>query len=99
MKTMIRLTNIKPLTDFLRNSKAHIGTFQSSGEAEVLTVNGEASIVIQDAKSYQALLELADQARQDERLRQAMRAVENGELGEPLGEAFSRLRQKHDNAS
>ena len=92
---MIRLTNIKPLTDFLRNSKTHIGVLKSSGEAEVLTVNGEASIVIQDAKSYQALLELAEQARQDERLRRAMKAAKNGEPGEPLGEVFGRLRQKH----
>lgn len=92
---MIRLTNIKPLTDFLRNSKTHIGTLQSSGEAEVLTVNGEASIVVQDVKSYQFLLELADQARQDERLRQAMEAATNGGPGEPLGKVFGRLRQNH----
>lgn len=92
---MIPLTNIKPLTDFLRNSKTHIGELQSSGEPEVLTVNGEASIVIQDVKSYQLLLELAEQAKQDERLRQAIKAIKSGESGEPLGEVFSRLRQKH----
>lgn len=91
---MIRLTNIKPLTDFLRNSKAHIGELHLSGEAEVLTVNGEASVVIQDAKSYQAILELAEQARQDERLRQAMEAVHNGEPAEPAQQAFARLRKK-----
>ena len=96
---MIRLTNIKPLTDFLRNSKAHIGALKSSGEAELLTVNGEASIVVQDAESYQTLFALAEQARQDERLRQALRAVKNGEPAEPADEVFSRLRKKHIKAS
>ena len=88
------MTNIKPLTDFLRNSKAHIGALHLSGEAEVLTVNGEASVVIQDAKSYQAILELAEQARQDERLRRAMKAVHDGEPAESAEQAFARLRQK-----
>jgi hypothetical protein len=96
---MIQLTNIKPLADFLRNSKSHIGSLKSTGEAELLTVNGEASIVVQDAQSYQALLELAEQARQDERLRQALHAVKNSEPAEPVEEVFSRLRNKHINAS
>lgn len=92
---MIRLTNIKPLTEFLRNSKTHIGQLKSSGEAELLTVNGEASIVVQDAQSYQALYELAEQARQDERLRQALQAAKNGEPAEPADQVLTRLRKKH----
>lgn len=96
---MIRPTNIKPLTEFLRNSKTHIGALKSSGEAELLTVNGEASIVVQDAESYQTLLELAEQARQDERLRQALQAAKNGEPAEPAEGVFSRLRKKHVKAS
>ena len=92
---MIRTTNIKPLTEFLRNSKTHIGALKSSGEAELLTVNGEASIIVQDAESYQALLELAEQARQDERLRRALQAAKNGEPVESADEVFSRLRKKH----
>lgn len=92
---MIRLTNIKPLTDFLRNFKAHIGELSASGEAEILTVNGEASVVVQDVKSYQMLLELAEQARQDERLRQALQSAKNGEPAEPISDVFTRLRKKH----
>lgn len=90
---MIRMTNIKPLTDFLRNSKAHIQALQSSGEPEVLTVNGEAAIVVQDAKSYQALLELAEQARQDDRLFQALQDSKTGGLSKSASEVFSHFRK------
>jgi hypothetical protein len=89
---MIRPARIKPLTEFLRNSKTHIGILKPTVEAELLTVNGEASIVVQDAESYQPLIELAEQARQDERLRQALRAVKNAE---PADQVLSRLRKKH----
>ena len=96
---MVHVSDIKPLTDFLRNSKEHIEALRASGNAELLTVNGEAAVVVQDAKSYEALYNLAEQARQDERLRQAIQAVKNGEPGEPAEEVFSRLRQKYEPAS
>ena len=93
---MVRFSDIRPLTDFLRNSKDHIGALKASGNAEVLTVNGEAAVVVQDAKSYETLYELAEQARQDERLRQAIEAVKAGDPTEPLDQVFSRLRKKHE---
>lgn len=96
---MTPLVNIKPLTDFLRNSKDHIGQLKASGKAEVLTVNGEAAVVVQDAKAYAMLHELAEQARQDERLRQAIQAAKNGEPRESVDEVFSRLRKKHGTAA
>lgn len=96
---MVHLTDIKPLTDFLRNSKEHIGALRASGNAEVLTVNGEAAVVVQDAKSYEELYNLAEQARQDERLRQAIQAVKNGEPAEPTEDVFARLRQEYEPAS
>ncbi len=92
---MTQPTAIKPLTDFLRNFKAYIGRLKSSGEAEVLTVNGKASIVVQDAKSYYALYELAERARQDERLRLAIQSVIDGKPAGSAGEVFIRLRNKH----
>jgi hypothetical protein len=48
-----------------------------------------------DAKSYQALYDLAEQARQDERLRQALQAAKNGEPAEPADQVLNRLRKKH----
>ena len=60
-----------------------------------LTVNGEAAVVVQDAKAYATLHELAEQARQDERLRQAIQAAKDGKPGESVDEVFARLRKKH----
>lgn len=86
------MTDIKPLTDFLRNSKAHIAGLRESGNPEVLTVNGEAAVVVQDAKAYQELFDLAQQARDDARLVNALKALREGEQGAPVDEAFAKLR-------
>jgi hypothetical protein len=48
---------VHPLTDFLRNHKAHMARLKETMVPEVLTVNGRAEVVIQDAESYQDLLD------------------------------------------
>lgn len=95
---MIQLNEIKPLTDFLRNSKAHIANLKASGRPEVLTVNGEAAVVVQDADSYQELVALATQAQEDKRLAIALEALRNGETGIPAADARERFQQKFGNA-
>ena len=93
---MITASNIKPLTDFLRNSKSHIAFLKSSGDPEVLTVNGEAAVVVQDAVAYEALVAQARQARDDERLRIALESLREGhKLGIPLDAAIESLRSKY----
>lgn len=57
---MIDLTNIFPLTDFKRNTKDFLKRMKKSDSPLVLTVNGEAKLVVQDAESYQELLALID---------------------------------------
>ena len=84
---MIELTDIKPLTDFLRNSKAHISDLKETGRPEVLTVNGEAAVVVQDAESYQRLVALSQQALDDARLDAALKALREGERGISSSEA------------
>lgn len=54
---MIKTQNIYPLSDFQRNAREFVANLQESGQPIVLTVNGKASLVIQDAASYQALLD------------------------------------------
>lgn len=54
---MIKTQNIYPLSDFQRNAREFVTNLQESGQPIVLTVNGKASLVIQDAASYQALLD------------------------------------------
>lgn len=57
---MIQLQNIHSLTDFLRNAKDYVSRLKKTGQPEVLTINGEAQLVVQDAESYQKLLDAMD---------------------------------------
>jgi hypothetical protein len=57
LHTAIDLTDILSLTDFQRAAKQHISRLRRTGKAQVLTVNGAAALVVQDAKGYQRLLD------------------------------------------
>ena len=57
---MIQLQNIHSLSDFQRNTKEHIARLAETGQPEVLTVNGQAKLVVQDAESYQKLMDELD---------------------------------------
>jgi hypothetical protein len=59
----IRIQDIASLTDFHRNSTIHCKRLKLSGRPEVLTVNGKAVLVVQDAVAYQRLLETAERAK------------------------------------
>jgi hypothetical protein len=54
---MIRPEDIGSLTDFSRNTKAHLKRLRRTGRPELLTVNGKAEVVIQNASAYQRLIE------------------------------------------
>ena len=57
---MIDLNEIHSLTEFQRNVKTYIGRLKKTGRPVVLTVNGKAELVVQDAVAYQRLLDLID---------------------------------------
>ena len=54
---MIKIQDILSLTEFHRHSREHIARLRATGRPEVLTVNGRAELVVQDASAYQHLLE------------------------------------------
>jgi prevent-host-death family protein len=54
---MVNLQNIHSLTEFKRNANSYIETIRSTKAPIVLTVNGEAAVVVQDAIAFQALLD------------------------------------------
>lgn len=51
---MIPLQNIQSLTDFKRNASNYVEQVQSTHTPLILTVNGKAAVVVQDATSFQA---------------------------------------------
>ena len=45
--------NIRSLTDFRRHTKDYVGKLKESDSPLVLTVNGEAALVVQNAQAFQ----------------------------------------------
>lgn len=54
---MISLNNIHSFTQFQRNAKTLADQVRETQSPLVLTVNGEASLVIHDAKAFQEMLD------------------------------------------
>jgi hypothetical protein len=63
---MIRLEDIGSLTDFQRNTVAHVKRLKRTGRAELLTVNGKAEVVVQNASAYQRLIEELEKYKRKE---------------------------------
>lgn len=69
---MIDLANIRSLSDFQRNTKKHIDRLKKTGKPEVLTINGQAQIVVQSTDAYQELMRDAELARSVQILRERL---------------------------
>jgi prevent-host-death family protein len=95
---LIAIDDIRSLTDFQRNAKTYAKRMSRSGRPMVLTVNGKPGFVVQDANSYQELLDKLEDLRDLESLRDA---VDQGRRGEciPMEKVFEGLREKHGFAS
>lgn len=91
---MISLTDIRSLSDFQRNTREHIRRLKETGRPEVLTVNGQAEVVVQSAEGYQKLIEAADLADSVRVLRERLAAADRGEPGVPAGEVLRDIRAR-----
>jgi PHD/YefM family antitoxin component YafN of YafNO toxin-antitoxin module len=76
----IDLTRISPLTDFLRNHKAHIDSLRETGEPEVLTINGRAEVVLLSADAFQDMVRRANEVQLRAELLEGMLDAERGNL-------------------
>jgi PHD/YefM family antitoxin component YafN of YafNO toxin-antitoxin module len=86
--------DIHSLSDFKRKTAAFMTQMKKSGRPVVLTINGRAELVVQDAAGYQHLLNLAEQAEMIEFLRESREDIEAGRT-EPAIQALKRLAKKH----
>lgn len=91
---MLDIRQTHPMTDFLRNHKAHVQRLKATGTPELLTVNGRAEVVVQDADSYQALLERVDRMENISAIRQGLASAERGEL-EPAEKVYAKMKARH----
>jgi prevent-host-death family protein len=85
-------SDIQSLTTFRRSSRDFIKQLRKTRRPVVLTVNGKAAAVVQDAAAYQRLLDLA--ARAEEGIRQGLEDVARGRTL-PAKEVFDRIRSKY----
>ncbi len=90
----IDLSNIYSLSEFQRNTRDHITKLKQTGSPAVLTVNGQAEVVVQSAEAYQKLL--ADQEIL-ESIRSVSRGLEQAKRkeGSPMKEFLEALASEH----
>ena len=86
--------DIQPLTAFRNNSVKMMKQLKRTKRPLILTVNGKAEAVVQDAAAYQRLLDLAAQTDAREGIRQGLEDAAEGRT-RPAREALSEFRLKH----
>lgn len=82
--------DIDSLSNFKRKSSKFIRRMKSTGSPVVLTINGKAEVVVQDAASYQRLLDKAERYDAADTLRQSLDDVAKGRTL-PLRQALEQL--------
>lgn len=89
---MLDIANdIRSLSDFKRKTSELITRLKSTGDPLVLTINGRAEVVVQDAAAYQDLL---DRVETIEALHRGFADIDAGRT-KPARAVFNRLRRKH----
>jgi prevent-host-death family protein len=86
--------DIQSLTTFRRSSADFMKHLKKSKRPMVLTVNGKAAAVVQDAEAYQRLLDIAARADAMEGIRQGLEDEKNGKL-QPIREFFAEFEARH----
>lgn len=86
--------DIQAMTTFRRNPGKFMKHLKKTKEPLVLTINGKAEAVVQDAKAYQRLLNIAAQVNASEGIRQGMEDVKKGRV-RPAREALEIFRRLH----
>ena len=86
--------DIQPMTTFRNHSGEIMRHLKETKRPVVLTVNGKAAAVVQDAEAYQRLLDVAAQASATEGIRQGLEDLVSGRT-QAAEDVFAELRAKH----
>ena len=84
--------DIHSLTEFKLHTPEFVQQLKETGEPLVLTINGKAELVVQDAASYQKLLDIAEQAKVLEGIRRGLEDMKAGRT-QPLEAALADIRR------
>lgn len=86
--------DIHSLSSFKRNTVEFLEQMKQTGKPVVLTVNGKAELVVQDAESYQKLLDALERLEAIAGIKQGLEDVETGRTSS-LTEFEQEMRQKY----
>jgi prevent-host-death family protein len=86
--------DIHSLSDFKRKTPELLQQMRESGHPVVLTINGKAEIVVQDAGSYQKLLDHIDELEALEGIKRGLADIEAGRVT-PLKAFEKKFRRRH----
>ncbi len=93
---MLDLTkDIRSLTEFKRNTSEFVENLKQTKHPLVLTVNGKAELVIQDAQSYQELLEAAELLETIKGIKRGIDQMNQGQ-GKKAEDFFAEMFEKLD---
>jgi len=85
--------DIQPLTYFRRKSAEAVKHLKATRRPMLLTINGKAEVVVQDARSYQRLLDIAAQADASEGIRQGLEDIARRRT-RPASQVFDEIRRE-----
>jgi len=86
--------DIQAMTTFRRNPAKFMRHLKQTKTPMILTVNGKAEAVVQDAEAYQRLLDIAAQADGREGIRQGTEDLKKGRV-HPARKALESFRRRH----
>ncbi|WP_370568005.1 type II toxin-antitoxin system Phd/YefM family antitoxin [Fortiea sp. LEGE XX443] len=91
---MINLSkDIHSLTEFKRNTTEFLQQIKQTKHPLVLTVNGKAELVVQDAESYQELLDAAELVETLKGIKLSLEQMQEGQ-GKKAEDFFNELEQE-----
>ncbi len=92
---MINLSqDIQPLSTFKRNTNELITQMRNTGHPIVLTINGKAELVVQDAASYQQLLNTIEELETIIGIKKGLEDLAHGRTS-PLNQFVEEMQKKH----
>ena len=95
---MLNLENgIDSLTNFKRQTADYLRQLHATGSPMVLTVNGKAEVVVQDAAAYQRLVEQVAKADREEAVAAIREGLADAQAGriKPARKALKALAKKY----
>ena len=87
--------DIQAMTTFRRNPAKFLKELKKTKRPMILTVDGKAEAVLQDAEAYQRLLDIAAQADEKEGIRQGLEDVKKKRV-RPAREVLELFRRAHE---